>query len=341
MAAPGGSLMNEGLRFRGRRYPGGTNGAHRASSRAPARRIGYMGGMPVVFAILLSAVAMSVIVAARYLLASGGFALATRIRHRGLYRGLDPQIRREIAWSLASAAIYGAPAGVIAWGWQNRGWTRIYGDIHAYPLWYAPLSVLLYLVAHDTWFYWTHRWMHRPRIFRVAHAVHHASRPPTAWAAMAFHPVEALTGAVAIPLLVFVIPIHVVALGLVLTVMTVMGVSNHMGWEMFPRFMWRGTVGRWLITASHHQRHHERYGCNYGLYFRFWDRLCGTDDGLGDFARERARAPARGTGARGVDRARGGADDRVADRGRAGGVARRDAGQGAFREGADAGLPHR
>ncbi|PCG08984.1 sterol desaturase [Sphingomonas ginsenosidimutans] len=249
--------------------------------------------MPVV-PILLSALAMAAIVAVRYLLASGGFALATRLRHRGLYTGLDPQIRREIAWSLASAAIYGLPAGVIAWGWQNRGWTRIYSDIHAFPLWYWPLSVLLYLIAHDTWFYWTHRWMHRPRVFRVAHAVHHASRPPTAWAAMAFHPVEALTGAVAIPLLVFVIPIHVGALALVLTMMTVMGVTNHMGWEVFPRFMWGGIMGRWLITASHHQRHHERYGCNYGLYFRFWDRLCGTDEGLGDFARAHAQAGRRG-----------------------------------------------
>jgi lathosterol oxidase len=245
--------------------------------------------MTAPLAILASALAMTVIVAVRYLAASGGFALATRWRHPGLYAGLDPQIRREIRWSLASAAIYGVPAGVVAWGWRAHGWTRIYDDVHAWPLWYLPVSVLLYLVAHDTWFYWTHRWMHRPRVFRLAHAVHHASRPPTAWAAMAFHPIEAVTGAVAIPLLVFVIPIHVAALGLVLTIMTVMGVTNHMGWEMFPKFVWGGRLGGWLITASHHQRHHERYGCNYGLYFRFWDRLCGTDDGLGDFARPGAR----------------------------------------------------
>ncbi|MBL7396114.1 fatty acid hydroxylase family protein, partial [Escherichia coli] len=55
-------------------------------------------------AILLSALAMTAIVGVRYLLASGGFALATRLRHPGLYRGLDRQIRREIGWSLASAA---------------------------------------------------------------------------------------------------------------------------------------------------------------------------------------------------------------------------------------------
>jgi len=235
-------------------------------------------------AILLSALAMTLIVGIRYLISSGAFALATRAVRPGLYTGLDKQIRREIAWSLASAAIYGIPAGVVAWGWQNRGWTRIYGDLHAFPLWYLPLSVLLYLLAHDTWFYWTHRWMHRPAPFRLAHAVHHASRPPTAWAAMAFHPIEALTGAIVIPALVFAIPIHIGALAFVLGIMTLMGVTNHMGWEIFPRFLWRGPLGAWLITASHHQRHHADYRCNYGLYFRFWDRLCGTDRGVGGFA---------------------------------------------------------
>lgn len=264
--------------------------------------------MTPTLAILLSALAMTLIVGVRYLLSSGAFALATRVKHPGLYRGLDPQIRKEIGWSLASAAIYGAPAGIVAWGWANRGWTSIYRDVAEYPLWYLPLSVLLYLIAQDTWFYWTHRWLHRPRPFKLAHAVHHASRPPTAWAAMAFHPIEAVTGAVAIPLLVFVIPIHVGALGLVLGIMTVMGVTNHMGWEVFPRFMWRGLLGNWLITASHHQRHHDRYACNYGLYFRFWDRLCGTDDGIGDFRASHRKAHSRGAGradAAGGDAGRG------------------------------------
>ncbi len=231
-------------------------------------------------AILLSALAMTAIVGLRYLAASGAFALATRYVRPGLYHGLDAQIRREIGWSLLSAAIYGVPAGVVAWGWQERGWTQIYPGWTDYPLWYLPLSVLVYLLAHDTWFYWTHRLMHRPAWFRRAHAVHHASRPPTAWAAMSFHPIEALTGALVIPALVLLVPIHPAMLGLVLAVMTVMGITNHMGWEMFPRRLVHSRVGEWLITASHHQRHHDEYRCNYGLYFRGWDRLCGTDRGL-------------------------------------------------------------
>lgn len=235
-------------------------------------------------AIVLSALAMTAIVAVRYALSSGLFAAITAKRFPGRLAGQAKQVRMEIGWSLASAAIYGVPAGIVAWGWQERGWTRIYSDVGDYPLWWLPVSLLAYLLIHDTWFYWTHRLMHRPWWFKQMHAVHHASRPPTAWAAMSFHPWEAVTGAIVVPLLVFIIPIHVAVLGLLLAVMTMMGVTNHMGWEMFPRGLVHGPLGKWLITASHHELHHQKYRCNYGLYFRHWDRWCGTDEGLGQFA---------------------------------------------------------
>jgi sterol desaturase/sphingolipid hydroxylase (fatty acid hydroxylase superfamily) len=110
---------------------------------------------------------------------------------------------------------------------------------------------------------------------------------------MSVHPWEAVTGAVVIPALVFVIPIHVGALAAVLTIMTIMGIGNHMGWEMFPRALVHGPIGKWLITASHHERHHQLYACNYGLYFRYWDKLCGTDSGIASFAHAPEKAPAK------------------------------------------------
>ncbi|MCJ7420743.1 sterol desaturase family protein [Sphingomicrobium astaxanthinifaciens] len=251
-------------------------------------------------AIILSALAMSAIVAVRYLVTSGLFAAWTARRFPGRLAGQGAQVRMELFYSFLSAAIYGVPAGVIAWGWDQHGWTAIYTDPQALPLWWMPVSLFLYLFLHDSWFYWTHRAMHWPPLFRKVHAVHHASRPPTAWAAMSFHPWEALTGAIVIPLLVFLIPIHVGVLGLVLAIMTLMGVTNHMGWELFPRRLVRGPLGRHVITASHHELHHQKYRCNYGLYFRFWDRLCATDAGLGEFQlprharRDRAARARRG-----------------------------------------------
>jgi sterol desaturase/sphingolipid hydroxylase (fatty acid hydroxylase superfamily) len=240
---------------------------------------------------LLSAAAMCLIVMARYVAVSGLFAWSARQVRPDIYRPADParaarlarQVRREIGWSLLAAIIYGLPAGVVAHLWANEGATRIYSDWGAMPLWWLPASILLYLAAHDAWFYWTHRAMHHwPALFRAAHAVHHESRPPTAWAAMAFHPWEALSAAWLIPALTFLIPIHWAALAAVLAIATFFGVTNHMGWEIFPRAWVDGRFGRHIISASHHHVHHSRYRSNYGLYFRFWDRLCGTDGGLSD-----------------------------------------------------------
>jgi len=236
-------------------------------------------GSPLLAA-TLGVLGMTAMIAARYMASSGLFAVLTQKVKPGLYQGMGGQIRREISWSLASAAIYGLPAGILAWGWNNHGWTKVYSDFSEYSLWYLPASLLIYLFAHDTWFYWTHRLFHDPKWFRRAHAVHHSSKPPTAWAAMNFHPIEALSGAIVIPALVLIVPIHVGMLITVLVIMTVMGVTNHMGWEMFPRALVHSRFGNWVITASHHEKHHEEYTCNYGLYFRFWDKLCGTDRGL-------------------------------------------------------------
>lgn len=249
---------------------------------------------PFLVALLFASCATSVMVALRYFLAAGLFCWLTERVRPGLYAARGRQIRREIAWSLTAAAIYGTPAGLMLWSWRNLGWTQVYTDFAASPPWYLPLSAFVYLFVQDTWFYWTHRAMHEPRLFRIAHAVHHKSRPPTAWTAMSFHWAESLIGAMVIPLLVFLVPIHVAMLALVLGIATVMGVTNHMGWEIFPRRLVHSPLGNWLITASHHERHHEDYRCNFGLYFRFWDHLCGTDRGFSPrIAGARAPVPAK------------------------------------------------
>ncbi|MFN3591554.1 MAG: sterol desaturase family protein [Thermaurantiacus sp.] len=238
--------------------------------------------------LLATMAAMTLIVAVRYLAVSGLFAWAAARVRPSVYAPTEPgkrarlhaQIRREILWSLASAAIYGIPAGLALWAWTAHGATRIYAGAE-WPLWWIPVSVALYLFIHDAWFFWTHRAMHHwPWLFRKVHAVHHESRPPTAFAAMAFHPWEALSAAWLIPALTFLIPIHWGALMAVLLIATFFGVTNHMGWEIFPRRWVEGWFGRHVITASHHSKHHSDYNANFGLYFRFWDQWCGTDHGL-------------------------------------------------------------
>ena len=42
----------------------------------------------------------------------------------------------------------------------------------------------------------------------------------------------------------------------------------------------------------HHDLHHKHFSCNYALYFRFWDKLMGTDimESEYDFLQDRASA---------------------------------------------------
>ena len=84
------------------------------------------------------------------------------------------------------------------------------------------------------------------------------------------------------PALAFVLPIHMGAFLLYLTLATTCAVMNHTGHEVWPRRFLDGPLGRQLVTARHHNLHHTRFARNYGLYFRWWDRVMGTDDMSGD-----------------------------------------------------------
>ena len=183
--------------------------------------------------------------------------------------------QREIAFSAGTALIFGAVAWLCT-GTPLRAYTRLYTDVHDYGVGYLVVSVLVILFLHDTYFYWMHRLMHHPRLYRYVHLVHHKSVNPSPWAAYAFHPVEAVLEAGIFPLVLFLIPAHPVALFSFVTLMLWFNVYGHLGYELFPAKLYRHPLGRWLNSSVYHNLHHERFAGNYGLYFTFWDRWMGT-----------------------------------------------------------------
>jgi sterol desaturase/sphingolipid hydroxylase (fatty acid hydroxylase superfamily) len=132
------------------------------------------------------------------------------------------------------------------------------------------------VLMHDTYFYWTHRLMHIPWLFRWIHATHHRSTNPTPWAAFSFHPGEAIIEAGIIVLIVITIPCHPWAIGVFLLYMTTITVMGHLGYEIFPSRFRKSSIGQLQNTATNHDVHHRHSRYNYGLYFTFWDRLMGT-----------------------------------------------------------------
>ncbi len=190
-------------------------------------------------------------------------------------------IANEIRLSVISAFIYALPAAIVLEMWKVGG-TAIYGGLPQGPaewLW-LPASAAIYLFAQDTWFYFSHRVMHHPKLFKHTHAGHHRSVQPTPWASFSFDPVEAASMAWLLPVMALFVPIHWATALVILMLMTVNAVFNHAGWEVYPKRWIEGWLGRHIITASHHNLHHTKFTGNYGLYFRFWDKVCGTDRGL-------------------------------------------------------------
>lgn len=248
-----------------------------------------MQGWPVdIEQTLFTYLIFTAIILARYFLivAPIHWALWGRPAHRVKARRLSKRkptpatIRQEIKLSVISAFIYAAPAALVLEMWKAGGTALYTGPVVTLSgALYLVLSGLIYLIAQDTYFYWTHRVMHHRKLFALTHAGHHKSVQPTPWASFSFDPIEALISAGLLPALALFIPLHLGTALVLLMFMTVNAVFNHAGWEVYPDRWVKGWFGHIMITASHHNLHHTRFKGNYGLYFRFWDKLMGTDKG--------------------------------------------------------------
>ena len=183
--------------------------------------------------------------------------------------------RREFLFSVSTSLIF-AVLGYLFFFGPVAKYTFIYKDNHAHSLIYFFFSVVLTLIVHDTYFYWTHRLMHHPQLFKYFHKVHHLSTNPSPWAAMAFHPLEAVVEFGIIAVVPFLFPIHPLAIALFLLIMMIYNVYGHLGFELYPRGFSQSKVGKWINTSVNHNQHHEYFTGNYGLYFLLWDRWMGT-----------------------------------------------------------------
>lgn len=220
--------------------------------------------------------------AARYLLFVGLFLLITRIRpsrwvaRRGVQRRAAGRgdFRREALAGLSSLLIFCTVIYLTARG-ADAGIFRVYRDIEAYGWLYFTASIVLIILAHDAYFYWTHRLMHLRALQRF-HLIHHRSHAPTPWTGYSFHPVEAVVVAGFIPLYLLVVPTHPVVLAIFMTFQVIANVFGHCGYEMMPtRVKTRRRL--WFMgTVTFHDLHHSSPRGNFGLYLTVWDRVMAT-----------------------------------------------------------------
>jgi sterol desaturase/sphingolipid hydroxylase (fatty acid hydroxylase superfamily) len=183
---------------------------------------------------------------------------------------------REIGFSIATVFIMSFIPATILGSPELARHTRFYTDIHQHSMLWFIIAFPVMAIVHDTYFYWMHRLIHHPRLFKAVHLVHHQSTNPSPFAAYAFHPLEAVLEAGIFLVFVFIMPVHLYHLLFFFLFMIVYNVYGHLGWELYPKGFSKHWLGKWINTSVNHNQHHQYFKGNYGLYFLFWDRMMGT-----------------------------------------------------------------
>lgn len=202
-----------------------------------------------------------------------------RWKHRRIQnkKHTPKKILAEMMYSLSTLIIF-AFVGCIIVFLNDKGYTQVYYEWSEGGWLWAICSFILMNLLHDTYFYFTHRLMHHPKLFKHVHLVHHRSVNPSPWAAYCFHPIEAFVEAGIFFLIVFLIPAHPSVLVFFLVYMISRNVLGHLGIELFPKSFFSHAAVNWNTTTTHHDLHHKNFNSNFGLYFTWWDRLLGTED---------------------------------------------------------------
>jgi len=228
-----------------------------------ASAFAVLGTTAIVYAVLLTAY-----FATGWLFFSNDPARADKIQ-QGRALPAD-KVRRDILQSvrsLLSIALMFSIGHVL--------YTRFHIGFAAWPthIWSVVLSLLLSMLAYDTWFYWMHRLLHSRRFYRPIHRWHHLSLPSVAWSNnsdtlldnlflqsywMAAHLIVPIAPAV---LLVHKLYDHI------------SGIIGHSGVEHGGAICWPPSP---MNSVTHHDQHHRFFNCNYAPHFTIWDRLMGT-----------------------------------------------------------------
>lgn len=185
-------------------------------------------------------------------------------------RWLTPKLSRH-QLLLGTANMLGASiaSGFFTAYLAGGGRSAVYFDLQQHGLLYALGGTVLYFLLTDAGLYWAHRTFHRPLLFRYIHRWHHRYTAPSAFTAMAMHPVELATYQSIMLLPLFVLPVHVGGLIFVLVYQNYVALVDHSGIDFHSWLPWQP-------PTRFHDDHHVHFHVNYGQNMGLWDRIFGT-----------------------------------------------------------------
>lgn len=227
----------------------------------------------------------------RYVFGAGGVffltwvVLGRALADRRLRKPLPARLRNKQMWREVRNSLITVVVFSICFSIVNETMVyffggsifKIYSDMSQYGWAYLVFSVVLWSVGLDTYFYWVHRFMHQPKLYRFFHMTHHRSHNPTPFTAYSFAPPEAVLVYMFSPIFFAIVPMHDTAFIAAMLIQITRNAIAHCGYEVFPRGWASHPVLGIFATVTHHDMHHEKGNGNFGFYFTFWDRVMGTE----------------------------------------------------------------
>jgi Delta7-sterol 5-desaturase len=141
--------------------------------------------------------------------------------------------------------------------------------VHAWPLFWLPVSAVLLVVMMDGGLYYSHRILHGRWMFRHMHRHHHKFLAPTIFTMTAVHPVEFLMHQSVLIGCAFLLPVHWAVYVAVVLYTYLIGAIDHSG----IRVTWPLPMH---ASNQFHDDHHAYFHCNFGHHSDLFDRLHGT-----------------------------------------------------------------
>jgi sterol desaturase/sphingolipid hydroxylase (fatty acid hydroxylase superfamily) len=138
-------------------------------------------------------------------------------------------------------------------------------------------QVIFCCMAEDVAFYFSHRALHTPWLYKTVHKVHHENAVVYCLSAIHAHPVEYLLGNIG-PM--FLGPIllgkrmHVLSVAGWFFVRSTETIDTHSGYA-FPWSPYR--IMPFQLDQDYHFFHHESNVGNYATFFTWWDTIFGTN----------------------------------------------------------------
>jgi ferredoxin-NADP reductase/sterol desaturase/sphingolipid hydroxylase (fatty acid hydroxylase superfamily) len=160
---------------------------------------------------------------------------------------------------------------------ESKGYTRIYFNISDYGYLWLGVSFFIVLFIDDMFFYWSHRAMHTPSLYKFFHKVHHESTDPSPLTAFAFHPSEAVIEQLIHVVLPFLLPLNFWLIIAWQIFSMLNNVLAHLGYEIYPKGWVKFPLLQFKTASTHHNMHHQLFNGNYALYFTWWDKWMGTE----------------------------------------------------------------